>query len=80
MVSIAPTLNETPSVHQRRAEAGGSSGEMTTSLEEKVIAAIPLRRTGQPDDVARIALFLASDLAAFVTGTTVFADGGHSAF
>lgn len=80
VVSIAPTLNETPGVHQRRAEAAGSGGEMTTSLEEKVIAAIPLRRTGQPDDVARIALFLASDLAAFVTGTTVFADGGHSAF
>jgi NAD(P)-dependent dehydrogenase (short-subunit alcohol dehydrogenase family) len=37
---------------------------------------VPIGRFGTPADVAGVALFLASDLAAFVTGTTVHADGG----
>ncbi len=36
----------------------------------------PLRRVAQPLDVARVVLFYASDLASFVTGSTLFADGG----
>lgn len=53
---------------------------MVSTLEQRVVANIPLGRTAQPDDIARVALFCASDLAAFVTGTTIFADGGHSAY
>ncbi|HEY6317142.1 MAG TPA: SDR family NAD(P)-dependent oxidoreductase [Acidimicrobiia bacterium] len=37
---------------------------------------VPVGRFGTPEDLAGVALFLASDLAAFVTGTTVHADGG----
>lgn len=37
---------------------------------------VPLGRLGEPDDVAGAALFLASDLGAFVTGTTIHCDGG----
>jgi NAD(P)-dependent dehydrogenase (short-subunit alcohol dehydrogenase family) len=37
---------------------------------------VPIGRFGQPADLAAVALFLASDLSAFVTGTTVHADGG----
>jgi NAD(P)-dependent dehydrogenase (short-subunit alcohol dehydrogenase family) len=37
---------------------------------------MPLRRLGTPDDVAGAVLFLASDLAAYVTGRTVYVDGG----
>lgn len=80
IVGLAPTLAETPGVQARRDTARGDSGEIMRALEEKVIATIPLGRTTRPDDVARVALFCASDLAAFVTGTTVFVDGGHSAF
>jgi len=40
---------------------------------------VPLARFGTPDDIAGVALFLASDLSAFVTGTTVSADGGSRA-
>jgi NAD(P)-dependent dehydrogenase (short-subunit alcohol dehydrogenase family) len=39
----------------------------------------PLARRGHPDDVANAALFLASPLSAFVTGTTIFVDGGNHA-
>ena len=40
---------------------------------------IPMGRIGQPEDVARAALFLASDDSVWVTGTTLFVDGGYSA-
>ena len=40
---------------------------------------VPLGRLGEPDDVAGVVLFLASDLSRFVTGTTILADGGTRA-
>jgi 2-deoxy-D-gluconate 3-dehydrogenase len=40
------------------------------------LARIPLRRLGQPDDVARVALFLASGLADYLTGSAIVVDGG----
>jgi NAD(P)-dependent dehydrogenase (short-subunit alcohol dehydrogenase family) len=39
-------------------------------------AATPLRRIGEPRDIGAIAVFLASDAAAFITGQTIVADGG----
>jgi NAD(P)-dependent dehydrogenase (short-subunit alcohol dehydrogenase family) len=42
------------------------------------IESYPLRRLGRPQDVAKAALFLASDDASWITGTDVFVDGGHS--
>lgn len=41
--------------------------------------AIPLKRPGQPEEVAKVALFLASDDASYVTGTTIVVDGGLTA-
>lgn len=46
---------------------------------EKIIQALPLKRLGKPHDVASAALFLASDEAAWITGTTLVVDGGDSA-
>ena len=43
---------------------------------DALLGNIPLRRLGRPEDVANAALFLASDEAAYVTGTTLFVDGG----
>jgi NAD(P)-dependent dehydrogenase (short-subunit alcohol dehydrogenase family) len=40
---------------------------------------IPLHRHARPDEIARSALFLASDQSSFTTGTTLMADGGMSA-
>jgi NAD(P)-dependent dehydrogenase (short-subunit alcohol dehydrogenase family) len=40
---------------------------------------IPMGRFGEPDEVARAALFLASDEASFVTGHTLAVDGGYLA-
>jgi glucose 1-dehydrogenase len=37
---------------------------------------IPMHRIGEPSEIAKVALFLASEAASYITGTTIFADGG----
>ena len=37
---------------------------------------IPMKRIGEPEDVARMVVVLASDIASYVTGRTIFVDGG----
>jgi meso-butanediol dehydrogenase/(S,S)-butanediol dehydrogenase/diacetyl reductase len=42
----------------------------------QMVAKIPLGRIGQPEDVARLALFLASDESSYITGAEIVIDGG----
>ena len=59
-------------------------GYIATAMTEKLdatardayIAAIPLKRVGMPEDVANVCLFLASELASYVTGQVLRVDGG----
>jgi 3-oxoacyl-[acyl-carrier protein] reductase len=53
--------------------------DMTKDLPPEVLTAVPARRAGTPDEVAAAVRFLASDAAGYVTGTTLFVDGGMSA-
>jgi 3-oxoacyl-[acyl-carrier protein] reductase len=53
--------------------------DMTKDLPEQALQLIPARRTGKPEEVAAAVRFLASDDAGYVTGTTLFVDGGMSA-
>ncbi len=46
---------------------------------EGTLAAIPMRRLGRPEEMANVVLFLASDLASYVTGAAIVADGGLTA-
>lgn len=54
--------------------------DMTAELPETVIAetikAIPLGRVAEPEEVAKTAVFLASDAASYITGQTIHVDGG----
>jgi len=50
--------------------------EANPDLEKRLMAEIPLGRWGKPEDVAELAIYLASDAAAYVTGSTYFIDGG----
>jgi NAD(P)-dependent dehydrogenase (short-subunit alcohol dehydrogenase family) len=47
--------------------------------EEAILSRTPLRRIGEPEEIASLAVFLASDGASYMTGQTVYADGGRLA-
>jgi 3-oxoacyl-[acyl-carrier protein] reductase len=53
--------------------------EMTAGLGGEMLAAVPARRAGRPEEVAACARFLASEQAGYVTGTTLYVDGGLAA-
>lgn len=53
--------------------------DMTADLPAAVKEAVPARRAGRPEEVAACVRFLASDAAAYVTGTTLYVDGGLAA-
>jgi acetoacetyl-CoA reductase len=46
-------------------------------LEKNILPLIPTGRLGEPDEIARCVVFLASDDAGFVTGSTISANGGQ---
>jgi 3-oxoacyl-[acyl-carrier protein] reductase len=52
------------------------AGFIGSDLEQQFVAGTPLGRIGQPDDIAHVAVFLASDDAAWVTGERISASGG----
>jgi 3-oxoacyl-[acyl-carrier protein] reductase len=53
--------------------------EMTADLDGTMLGAVPARRAGTPEEVAACARFLASEQAGYVTGSTLYVDGGLSA-
>ncbi|WP_168429569.1 MULTISPECIES: SDR family NAD(P)-dependent oxidoreductase [unclassified Microbacterium] len=72
VLAIAPTLIETPGV--RTGLAGSEEGRAAL---DAYLTRIPLGRAGVADEVARVAVFAASGLAGFMTGTTLVVDGGE---
>jgi 3-oxoacyl-[acyl-carrier protein] reductase len=65
---IAPGGVETEGLH--------TLGVMGTDFEKTMVAETPLGRIGQPDDIARVAVFLASDQSSWLTGQRIAASGG----
>ena len=53
--------------------------DMTRDLPEDLLKAVPARRAGTPDEVAAAVRFLASEAAGYVTGSTLYVDGGLAA-
>jgi NAD(P)-dependent dehydrogenase (short-subunit alcohol dehydrogenase family) len=76
VLGLAPTGVSTPGVQERKAQASGAELERIEALEKKVGDALPLGRLGVPDDIARVALFCASDLSMLMTGSTLLVDAG----
>jgi len=70
--TIAPGPIHTPGL----VELAGPDAAQQQGLVDYLTAQIPIGRIGTPDDVARAAVFLASDDSSFVTGTELFVDGG----
>ena len=53
--------------------------DMTADVPDAIKESVPARRAGTPDEVAACVRFLASDAAGYVTGTTLYVDGGLAA-
>jgi 3-oxoacyl-[acyl-carrier protein] reductase len=53
------------------------TGWMTTEREEEERQLIPLKRVGQPEDIADVIVFLASDQTRWLTGQVIKVSGGH---
>jgi len=52
----------------------------TPEVLDKLLTLIPYNRIGQPDDIGKLAVWLASDQSDYVTGVTIFADGGMTLY
>ncbi|RNA43842.1 Estradiol 17-beta-dehydrogenase 8 [Brachionus plicatilis] len=63
--AILPGLIETP-----------MTNHVPENILQKIIKSVPLRRIGQPQDIAQLALFLASDSSSYITGASIECSGG----
>ena len=52
----------------------------TPEAYDKLMQLIPYKRIGEPEDIGRVAAWLASDQADYITGTTIFVDGGMTLY
>jgi 2-deoxy-D-gluconate 3-dehydrogenase len=75
VLALAPGGITTEGTQAQTAQLWGSGVDLT-EMTQQFLAKIPLARMGEPDDIARVALFLVSDAAAYMTGTMVVVDGG----
>ena len=71
--AIAPGGITTPGV---AAMSQGASAEQMAASSEAFKAKIPMRRMGEPDEIGTVTLFLASDMASYMTGSQIVVDGG----
>lgn len=69
---VSPGPTETPIITRNP----GMSSEAVDSLRQTMIQAVPMKRMGEADEVAKAICFLASDDASFITGVDFFVDGG----
>jgi 2-deoxy-D-gluconate 3-dehydrogenase len=72
--AVAPGGIATPGVQKMNAAAG--AGFDPQVLTAAFLAKIPMGRMGDPDEIGKVVLFLASDMASYMTGSQVVVDGG----
>ncbi|MDP2585994.1 MAG: SDR family NAD(P)-dependent oxidoreductase [Candidatus Levybacteria bacterium] len=74
--AIAPGGILTDGVKKLQASMPVSGGVDMKKMLEGFLAKIPMHRMGQPDDIGKVALFLASDMSSYLTGSQIVVDGG----
>jgi NAD(P)-dependent dehydrogenase (short-subunit alcohol dehydrogenase family) len=92
IVNLTRTLGVEWAPHRIRVNAIAPAWIMTDALKhyneqfpgvldfDALRERIPMGRFGEPDEIAGVAVFLASDASSFITGTTILADGGVVAY
>jgi 2-keto-3-deoxy-L-fuconate dehydrogenase len=72
--AICPGTVQSPSLNERIEAQGGNPEEVRSQF----ISRQPMGRLGSPEEIANLALYLASDKSSFTTGTAQIVDGGWS--
>ncbi|MDX3905908.1 MAG: SDR family oxidoreductase [Pigmentiphaga sp.] len=78
--AINPGLTRTGRVEEGLAVAAQSSGQSPEQVLAQQVADIPMGRLAEPDEIANVAMFLASDLASYVSGAVIPMDGCAAPF
>jgi 2-keto-3-deoxy-L-fuconate dehydrogenase len=76
--AICPGTVESPSLDQRIEDAAARGGQTREAARKAFIDRQPMGRLGKPEEIAALALYLASDESAFTTGQIHLIDGGFS--
>jgi 2-keto-3-deoxy-L-fuconate dehydrogenase len=76
--AICPGTVESPSLRDRIAAQAQASGQTLAQVEAAFVARQPMGRVGRVDEIAALAVYLASDESTFTTGTAQVIDGGWS--
>lgn len=76
--AICPGTVESPSLRDRIAAQAAASGQTLAQVEAMFVGRQPMGRLGRVDEIAALAVYLASDESSFTTGTAQVIDGGWS--
>ena len=74
--AICPGTIESPSLEGRIRDRSQATGKSLAEIEEAFVERQPMGRLGKPEEVAALAVFLASDEASYITGQSHLVDGG----
>ena len=74
--AICPGTIESPSLEGRIRDRSAATGKSVTEVEQAFVDRQPMGRLGKPEEVAALAVFLASDEASYITGQPHLVDGG----
>jgi len=76
--AICPGTVESPSLRERIAEQAKASGQTEAQVQAAFVGRQPMGRLGRAEEIAALAVYLASDESSFTTGTAQIIDGGWS--
>lgn len=74
--AVAPGGIATPGIAEMQKKAQVPAGVDMEKMLESFLARIPMKRMGEPDDIGKAVLFLASEMSSYMTGSQIVVDGG----